>query len=90
MLIMLFWMVATLQVGMSIVVHVKCFSKANSASLSLKAGQQKDDILACVAMGMALASQYTKAIEIIYCLAIFLIVWLGRRARARFELVLRR
>jgi hypothetical protein len=68
MLIIFFWMASTLQVLLSILIRIKRISNETATTLSIRASQQKDDILGCLLMGIALISQSTKATEMVYLL----------------------
>jgi cobalamin synthase len=87
--LIVFWTLATMQVAMSIFIHFRSASKDGRATLPLRIGQQKDDLLSCVVMAIAASSQSFKAAGIIYLVATVALVWLGRRARARLDLLRR-
>lgn len=87
--LIVFWSLATVQVIMSILIHVRSATKNIPSMLAIKLSQQKDDLLACVVMAIAALSEPLKAAGIIYLVATLTVVWLGRRARTRLELMRR-
>jgi hypothetical protein len=68
-----------------IVVHTQANQTPFNAGV--RTSQRKDDLLACIVMGLALFSRATKAMEIVYFVATFVVIWLARRARERLLLM---
>jgi hypothetical protein len=72
---------------MSIYIHMQTATKTGQATLSIRIGQQKDDLLSCVVMATAASCASFRAAGVIYLIATIAILWLGRRSRARLDMM---
>jgi hypothetical protein len=75
------------QVAMSIRIVVHTQANQTPFNAAVRISQRKDDLLACIVMGLAFLSQGSKAMDIVYFAATCVVIWLARRARERLLLM---
>jgi len=80
-------MASMAQVAMSIRIVVHTQANQTPFNAGVRTSQRKDDMLACIVMGLAFLSQTSKAMEVVYVVATCVVIWLARRAKERLQLM---
>jgi len=86
-LVLLFWMLAFVQVLMSYLIRWHALARQISDGTPVSNSQRKDDIVAGVIMGVVLLGLATGMADVIYLAAIAPMIWLSLRAKTRLDLL---
>jgi hypothetical protein len=72
---------------MALFIHWHGRMQKSPFNATMATGQRKDDILAGLIMGVAVATQHLEFAAVVYLVATFIMVWLSRRTKARLDLL---
>jgi hypothetical protein len=87
MFIFVFWTLSSMQVLISIVIHLENGKRNTPASARMRDSQRKDDIVVTLAIASVLIFRSSPGADLVYGLASVAMAWLSHRAKQRLAIM---